>query len=293
VTTEHPSSEIIALFVDGQLVDRGAIEKHLDSCADCAAEVVIARQVRYAKLQDELPPLTAGQRLPQQQVLVEHQNQHRGVKRGGASDAVAQRKSSPAPRVGGSTLFGALAGAMGLRALADFFRGSSHAPVLGASDEASSPHPQEPAGRVPESRIASDAEHASALADVSDHTPAESEPGHPRDHVVDAEKDDLGDFLDRAHAALQSDPTNFDHLPGVEPLVDVHHESDSSQGGHTESNGSAPNVDAGATDIAHHEEDLAESQDHSVDHAEPDHQSDDSHTVDPDHHGFDGTDDER
>ncbi len=46
---EHPTLEDIALFVYGQLPDPKPIEDHIDECADCAAEVILGREMRYTE----------------------------------------------------------------------------------------------------------------------------------------------------------------------------------------------------------------------------------------------------
>jgi len=45
--TEHPSLEDLTLFVYGNLPNPGEIEQHIDECPDCAAEVLLGREMRY------------------------------------------------------------------------------------------------------------------------------------------------------------------------------------------------------------------------------------------------------
>ena len=59
---EHPSTGMLAAFVEGKLSDTRIVEQHIDVCQECALTVIMARRIQLMASHGQIPPLTAEQR---------------------------------------------------------------------------------------------------------------------------------------------------------------------------------------------------------------------------------------
>jgi hypothetical protein len=205
---DHPSAEDIALFVEGTLADATGIEKHLEKCADCFAEVTLSRKLRY------MSSIAIVQRITPEQSAISGQIAKRLVARVGGPSAAgspandANRDSGPATSLGAS-----IAGALALDGLLNFFRHSTPTPALGethANDADSHHHDSSAPAANPEN--SENSSHLSVTHEASS-------PSHLREDGT-GDPHSLGQFLDKALDILADVKTHEDG--------DLGHESEKS-----------------------------------------------------------------
>jgi hypothetical protein len=288
--SRHPSTNELAAFADGKLVDAITVEAHIDTCAACAALVVVARQTAHMASEGLIPALSASERLDARERLRKILN---GVN---VSDTAADHPAvpkEPKPAAGlGLGLWGALGALGGALGASEFFGGP--APALAGSD---APLPSD-VTHVPEhgEHPDTDGHHSEPEAPATDfhHSDVSSNDDTASDKATGPSSGaaDVTEFLARAQALLDAaDASSHDHTHASEETVSDAEVSSGSSADHTSSDallldevvheGGHLDADAAIDGTEH-----ASSDDHSTDdHHGDDHHSDDHHSDDHHLHG--------
>ncbi len=283
--TGHLTVEEIAAFAEGNPKDTHHIESHVDACADCASEVVIARQIRQLDLQGLIPSLTSEKRAAQREKLDKYVQQD-------ASGKLVPKATNPA---GDSTpssirtrgiapLFGALGGAFGLGKALQHPTPSPGLAGTDSHDDKHAPHQTTEPNHAPDGPATQGADAPPSGSETTDshHHDVTDGPDSASHSMADhsAGTHETPDFLERAQAMIDSDPT-------TQNVVDAPAGTDHALNP-TSHDDSAHSYDSGSSDDGSHDFDPADPDfdngDHSSDPDLSDHPDDDHHD-DQFHHG--------